>query len=87
MQYIFIPIEDLKVPAKIVVDLGAQLSIIRKGIITGDTHSINVTSWVRITGITDNALNTLGTIDLKINEIIIEFHVVQDDFKFPYDRM
>ena len=85
LQYILIAIEDLKVPAKILVDSGAQLSMFRKGMITGE--KINVTSWVRFTGITDNELNTLGTMDLKINGIRIEFHVVQDEFKFPYDSI
>ena len=38
-----------------------------------------------MTGITDDSLKTLETTDLKINGIHFEFHVVPNNFKFPYD--
>ena len=83
LQYITVPLEELKINAKILVDCGAQVSIVKQGNIP--ESRINKATITYVTGITDDSLKTLGTTDLKINGINFEFHVVPNNFKFPYD--
>jgi len=61
------------------LDTGAQPNIIKKECVHDNTI-INEQEILQLTGITENAVNTLGSICAYILQTPIIFHVVPDDF-------
>ena len=65
------------------VDSGAQLNIIK------NAKYLHTYHWkekkIQLSGITDKSIQTLGKINMPINGLHIEFHVVPEDFSLPYD--
>ena len=61
------------------LDTGAQPNIIKKECINSDVY-INKKDIIQLTGITENVVNTLGSIIAHISSTPVTFHVVPDEF-------
>ena len=83
LQYVTVPFINLKIQAKILIDSGAMLSLIKQNLVPN--NQIDPTKKAYITGITSDVLSTLGSTFLKINDERFEFQVVSSDFQIPYD--
>lgn len=70
------------------VDTQADISIIKHDVLNNDVH-INSTDIIRIRGVTDELVSSLGTIENEIftNDFSVyhEFHVVSNNFGIPAD--
>ncbi|XP_039308185.1 uncharacterized protein LOC120358336 [Solenopsis invicta] len=66
-------------PIAFMVDTGAHPNIIKKGCVHGDI-TINNQEILQLTGITENAVSTLGSIEAHILETPVKIHVVPDEF-------
>lgn len=70
------------------VDTQADISVIRNSSILGDIF-INRNDIIRIKGVTQDSLNSLGTVELILHidndEMAHEFHVVPDEFNIDCD--
>lgn len=61
------------------LDTGAQPNIIKKGCVH-ETTLINDKEILQLTGITENAVHTLGSIKAPILQTSVIFHIVPDNF-------
>lgn len=72
----------------ILCDTQADISIIKESSVQNNLD-IDTTDIIRIRGVTNDIIRSIGTVNLKIyfNENVIEqiFHVVPDDFNIPAD--
>ena len=66
-------------PTIFMIDTGAYPCIIKKGCVHGSI-SINANEKLQLTGITEDAVNTLGSIEARIIHTTVTLHVVPDDF-------
>ena len=83
LQYIEIKSLYANRPYQLLVDSGAQLNIIKKSEIPEQMMDTN--QRIFITGITNNPIQTLGTVCLYINNLPFEFHVAPESFSIRYD--
>lgn len=61
------------------LDTGAQPNILKKGCIRKQVR-MNQEKRIQLTGITEDVVHTLGTVEARISGIPVVFHVVPDDF-------
>ena len=61
------------------LDTGAQPNILKKECINNNIQ-INYEEIIQLTGITENVVNTIGSITAHISGVPVIFHVVTDDF-------
>ncbi|XP_036142126.1 uncharacterized protein LOC118645358 [Monomorium pharaonis] len=66
-------------PTAFMLDTGAQPNIIKQGCLQRKIE-VNNQEILQLTGITEDAVNTLGSIQVQIFNILVTFHVVPDDF-------
>jgi len=66
------------------VDTGAASNLIKKGKLRPDVR-ISKNDLLRLTGITDGQVGTLGTTDVHVLGIKIILHVMPDDFPISQD--
>lgn len=73
------------------VDSGADISVIKFGIVDKNNLFLDKTSKTAVKGISNENLNTMGTCNLEIilkNETVIQkFHVVEDTIPLKYDAI
>lgn len=61
------------------LDTGAQPNIIKKGCLR-ENGDIDTKDIIKLTGITEEVVETLGSIQAYIDQIPITFHIVENDF-------
>lgn len=61
------------------LDTGAQPNIIKKGCLK-ENGDIDIKDIIKLTGITEEVVETLGSIQAHIDQIPITFHIVENDF-------
>lgn len=66
-------------PVAFMLDTGAQPNIIKKGCIN-ENIELNCNEIIRLTGITEDVVITLGTIVAHISNVPVTLHVVPDEF-------
>lgn len=87
-DFITIQCSASSVPLTFLVDTQADISTIKNEIID-EYISLNAANIIKITGITENAIHSLGTTNVSLYfddvELQHEFHVVDNDFIIPAD--
>ncbi|XP_076549270.1 uncharacterized protein LOC143308190 [Osmia lignaria lignaria] len=66
------------------IDTGAEPNIVKSGILSTNT-AVDTTGALKITGITNGYVKTLGSTEISIYGKTATFQVVSDDFPIPMD--
>ena len=83
LNYVKLELDNLACSVNLLIDTGAQINIIKKQNVK--QFEVNTNTRLYIKGITADLCNTLGTVNLPINKIMFEFHVVPDSLPIPYE--
>lgn len=73
---------DLKSKCDFIVDSGADVNLIKESNIKNRVK-INKFNTIALQGIAPERIKTLGSIDLKIIDNYVEFHLIPDSLAFP----
>lgn len=66
------------------VDTGAEPNIVKAGALKPNTM-VNTTQTLKISGITNGYVHTLGSTKITVHGVISTFQVVADEFPIPMD--
>ncbi|PNF23589.1 hypothetical protein B7P43_G13934 [Cryptotermes secundus] len=83
---ILITVAGIDQPLRMLVDTGAQISVIKRGLIPDDVP-IHTDKQYEIAGITVGSINTLGSVNLTLHDRTYKFQVAPEEIQLTEDGL
>ncbi|PNF39993.1 hypothetical protein B7P43_G15585 [Cryptotermes secundus] len=83
---ILITVAGIDQPLRMLVDTGAQISVIKRGLIPGDVP-IHTDKQYEVAGITVGSINTLGSVNLTLHDRTYKFQVAPEEIQLTEDGL